>query len=191
MPKFFYSPDGDNGGTGETPNIEQIVAEKLAEEKSKWEAENEQRFKARINETEKGIRERLQKEAQKAAMTAEEKAKVEYEERFNSVQAERDQYRAKYRDMSLRAKLTEAGLPVELYIDNKRLDVGDEQLDDVIKSLKKTHESFITSGRTSPSTTPKTNMSPNKLTNEDLEKLAISDPEEYRRLRREKLYGVK
>lgn len=192
MPKnFYYSQDGEDNGGGNAPDIEKIVADKLAEEKAKWEAENEQRLKTRINETEKGIRERLEREAKKAQMTAEEKAKAEYEERFNATQAERDTFKSKYRDMLIRSKLTEAGLPIEVYFDNKKLDVDDEQLDDVIKTLKKTHDSIISGGKTSPTTTPTKSSNAQTISNEDLEKLAINNPEEYRRIRREKLYGRK
>jgi len=192
MPKnFYYSQDGEDNGGGNAPDIEKIVADKLAEEKAKWEAENEQRLKSRINETEKGIRERLEREAKKAQMTAEEKAKAEYEERFNATQAERDTFKSKYRDMLIRSKLTEAGLPIEVYFDNKKLDVDDEQLDDVIKTLKKTHDSIISGGKTSPTTTPTKSSNAQTISNEDLEKLAINNPEEYRRIRREKLYGRK
>jgi membrane-associated HD superfamily phosphohydrolase len=192
MPKnFYYSQDGEDNGGGNAPDIEKIVADKLAEEKAKWEADNEQRLKTRINETEKGIRERLEREAKKAQMTAEEKAKAEYEERFNATQAERDTFKSKYRDMLIRSKLTEAGLPIEVYFDNKKLDVDDEQLDDVIKTLKKTHDSIISGGKTSPTTTPTKSSNAQTISNEDLEKLAINNPEEYRRIRREKLYGRK
>jgi membrane-associated HD superfamily phosphohydrolase len=148
-------------------------------------------LKTRINETEKGIRERLEREAKKAQMTAEEKAKAEYEERFNATQAERDTFKSKYRDMLIRSKLTEAGLPIEVYFDNKKLDVDDEQLDDVIKTLKKTHDSIMSGGKTSPTTTPTKSSNAQTISNEDLEKLAINNPEEYRRIRREKLYGRK
>lgn len=190
--KFYLSPDGEgeNGGNPAV-DVEKLIADKIAEEKAKWEADQAKAFQSRINETEKGIRERLQREAQKAAMTAEEKAKADYEERYNATQVERDNYKSKYREMLVRSKLNEAGLPIDLYIDNKRLDVEDDLLDEAIKTLKKTHESVIMGGKTSPSTTPKTTSNASKMTNEDLAKLAETNPEEYRRIRKQILYGGK
>jgi len=191
MPNRFYlSPDGDEGGNGVTPEVAKLIADKIAEEKAKWEADNEQRLKSRINETEKGIRERLEREAKKAAMSAEEKAKADYEEKYNATQVERDNYKTKYRDMLVRSKLNSAGLPIDLYIDNKKLDVEDEQLDDVIKTLKKTHETILSGGKTSPTTTPQTRgntTTSQNYTTEQMLKLADENPEEYRRIRREQL----
>lgn len=189
MPKFYFNADpeetGGNGGT--TLDVEKLIAEKIAEEKAKWETEQ----KSKLNEAEKGIRLRLEKEAEKAKMTAEEKAKAEYEERFNQTTAERDTYKNKYRDMLVRDKLNQAGLPVELYIDNKRLDVEDDKLDEVIKGLKKSHDTII-GGKTSPSTTPKTTGNEQiNMTIEDMAKLAETNPALYRELRKKQLYGGK
>ncbi|NCA96307.1 MAG: hypothetical protein EOM74_04935 [Methanomicrobia archaeon] len=184
MPKYF-SEEGQNGNGTLPPDVQKLVEEALADKAKALEED----YRKRFNESEKGIREKYQREAEKAKLSAEEKLKLETEEKFNATQAERDAYKAKYRDMMVRAKLNDAGLPIELYIDSKKLDVEDEKLDEVIKSLKKTHDSIISGGKTSPSTTPKTTSNtPTKLIMEEMEELATSDPAKYRELRKQQLY---
>jgi hypothetical protein len=192
MPKQFYlDENGQAGQGGITPEIQKMIddakAEAIALKDKEWQS--------KINETEKGIRLKLQKEAEKEAeknkMSAEEKAKAEYEEKFNTTAAERDNYKTKYRDMYVRAKLNEAGLPADLYIDNKRLDVEEEKLDEVIKDLKKKHETLI-GGKTTPSTTPRTKAPDSniaELTPEQQAELAKSDPAKYRAWRKQQKYG--
>lgn len=189
MPKY-YAENEQNGGGTITPEVQKLIDEALAEKSKALEED----YRKRFNESEKGIREKYQREAEKAKLSAEEKLKLETEEKFNATQSERDAYKAKYRDMMVRSKLNEAGLPIELYIDSKKLDVDDEKLDEVIKSLKKTHESIISGGKTSPSTTPKTtgsNLASDDLTEEQWAKLAVENPQKFRELRKLKIYGGK
>lgn len=186
MPKY-YDENEQNGGGTITPEVQKLIDEALAEKAKALEED----YRKRFNESEKGIREKYQREAEKAKLSAEEKLKLETEEKFNATQAERDAYKAKYRDMMVRSKLNEAGLPIELYIDNKKLDVEDEKLDEVIKALKKTHEAIISGGKTSPNTTPKTSQNTQnftKLSMEEAEELAKTNPEKYREWRKQQLY---
>jgi len=190
MPKFYFSPDGDdNGGTPtpNTPDVDKLIQEAVA----KKEAEIEERLKARYNEQEKGIRERLQREADKAKMTAEEKAKVEWEERWKAIEEENKSLKAE-KSLNVRKEaLAGAKLP-SYYINDKRvLDAADDDLKSVLSMITKEHNDYISSiGKQTQGTTPTTSTGV-KFTNEELAKLAETSPEEYRKLRKQQLYGGK
>ena len=193
MPKMFLSPDIEESGGANvvvdepkaTPDVEKLIQEAVA----KREAEIEERLKARYNEQEKGIREKLQREAEKAKMTAEEKAKVEWEERFKAYEEENRQLKAEKAQTVRKEALASAKLP-SFYINDKRiLEADDDDLKNVISALTKEHTDYLASlGKQTQGTTPNTNIG-TKMSNEDLAKLAETDPATYRQLRKKQLYG--
>lgn len=196
MPKYFM-PDTDKelGGGALPPvvdpinvekTIDEIKAEAIAEAKKIWEDENKKRY----NEAEKGIRLRLEKEAEKAKMTADERAKSEYEERLKALEEENKTYKQRELDTMRREAVTKANLPSYLANDVRLVNASPEELPNVIKAIAKDHNDWLTQNKVSQPTG--VYLGTKKVLNtEERTRLAETDPVAYRKLRKEELYPNK
>lgn len=168
-------------------SIDEIKAEAIAEARLAWEADN----KKRLNEAEKGIRLKLEKEAEKAKMTAEELARSEYEEKIKALEEANSTYKQRELDAMRKEAVTSAKLPPYLANDVRLVNASPDDIPTIIKTIAKEHNEWLNQNKMPQSPTGVYMGTTTTLSTEELAKLAETNPNEYRRLRREQLYKNK
>ena len=126
--------------------IDEAVKKSVAEtteklEKSHNEAMAQQRIKAK-EEKESAIK----KAVEEANLSAEEKAKKEMEEQRKAEQEELAQLRLEKKVNDRAKKLAEAELPDFFKNDSRLLNADDEQVDEVIKTIKEEYKKVLPNG---------------------------------------------
>lgn len=163
MPKYFNEDDDKGtGGSTITPEVQKLIDEALAE-KSKV---LEQEFQKKFNESEKGLRLRLQKEAEKEKMSAEEKAKADIAEQLSNYEKQIKEYQDKEARLIREKAISEAKLPKFFENDKRIIDAKNDDLPSVIKTITKEYQETINAQGRANTTTP--NTSANKQSAEEI-----------------------
>jgi len=172
--------------------VEELVAEAKAQAKAEAEAEWKAIGQKQVNEASKAERLKYEKELEKAKLTESERLAQEQKEKWDAIVAENTVLKTEKSTNSKKSALNEAKLPSFYLNDNRLINAKDEEVQAVLKVISKEHNDYLASlGKTTvQSTTP--NIGTGKtvsMTNEELTKLAETNPDEYRRIRREQKNG--
>lgn len=172
-----------------TPTLEEQIAAAVAKSNEEWQA----KFQAEVNKASKAEREKYEKKLKEASMTEAERLQHEREEDFTKLQSELATLKGERAAFKRKEALRENQLPSFYEHDERLLKATDDDFETVIKSLKKEHTDYVKElTKTAPQgTAPKVSPQQTSYNNNDLAALATNNPEEYRRLRREQLYGKK
>ena len=185
MPKYFSPDDNVNGGNQTaqptapviTPELQKLIDEAVANKDKEWQG--------KVNETEKGIRLRLQKEAEQAKMSAEEKAKADVEEQRKAMEEEIKALKGEKAQRIRESAIANAKLPPNYQYDVRILNAQDDELPSIIKAISKEYDGLVESWKKgSSNTTPLASSS--NISGIDMNELAKTNPAEFRRLMNEK-----
>ena len=127
------------------PKQELSVEEQIALAVEKTNAEWEAKFNAKVNEIAKSTRERYAKEAEKEKMSAEERAKFEYEEKINSLTEELNAHKTEIKTRKINEAILQNELPQYYKNDVRLINADDTNFDKVIKSIKSEHNEYLKS----------------------------------------------
>jgi len=161
---------------------EEKIAEAVAAKEKEW----QDKYTKQVNEASKAERLKYEKELEKAKLTESERLAAEAKEEKERLIAENTSLKQEKSVTVKKTMLNEAKLP-SFYINDVRLAGAkdEDELKSVIKTITKEHNDYLSSlGKQNQSTSPQVG-STLVLTNEQLAELATTNPEEYRRLRRE------
>ena len=173
--------------------IEKTVEEKIAEAKALVEQEWQAKYQKQVNEASKAERLKYEKELEKAKLSESERIAAEQKEKWDMMVAENTALKSEKSTNFKKTALNEAKLP-NFYLNDIRItNAKDEEVKDVIKAIAKEHNDYLASiGKPIASaTSPNVGNTKGIMTEEQLAHLAETNPEEYRRIRREQKYGSK
>ena len=170
-----------------------IIAKQVEEAKAAKEKEWSDKFQSEVNKTSAALRKKAEEDLKKATMTEAERLASEAKEEKERLTRELGELKAEKSLNAKKSALNEAKLPSFYANDLRLVNAKDEEVKEVLKTLSKEYNEFLTSiGKTqNQSTTPSVGTGKGKYTEAELLELAQKDPEAYRKLRKETLYGGK
>lgn len=121
-------------------------------------SEYEGSFKEMVNKASKAEREKFEKQLAKEKLSAEERIKLEQEEKWNAVQSELNTLKTEKKQFVVKQHLTESGLPPFFTNDSRLVNASVDDVPNVIKAIRKEYDEYVkeTSKPAVVGTAPKT-----------------------------------
>ena len=123
--------------------VEERVNEAVAKLNAEWQQKWDNELTTTKNATAKSVREAEEKKFAREKLTVEERAKAEWEEKYNNLATEAEELRKYRKTTTLKEKLSGAKLPQRYLYDVRLVNAEDGKEDAIIKDLAKEHEAEI------------------------------------------------